>query len=349
MTSNNTKEKKSNHLDYLKHFKSKAFQYKVSIMKPIRVGTDCSGIEAPLQALQLLNIPYKHIFSCDNDPHVVKSIKANHNPKILYDNIFERNVKELPLLDFYIAGFPCQTFSTLGKRAGFDDIRGTIFFECYNAIKNTKPKFFILENVKGLINHDKGKTFEIILDKLTKLKTYNIYWKLFNTKNYGVPQSRERIYIVGIDKKIDNGFTFPKSVILSITVKDIIESYETIDPKFGYLTEHKKKLINDLQENHKIDDLNKNWSMNLNVSNYKRCGPMLDICPTLLAGNGGDCIFYLSSIGRRFTPREYLNLQGFGEFNQVVSNSKLYKQIGNSMSVNILAFIYKSIILHCDI
>jgi DNA (cytosine-5)-methyltransferase 1 len=339
----------SKHLDYLKHFKSKDFQYKVNIMKPLRVGTDCSGIEAPLQALNLLNIPYKHIFSCDNDPHVVKSIKANHNPKYIYDNIFERDHKELPLLDFYVSGFPCQTFSTLGKRAGFADTRGTIFFQCYTTIKCTKPKFFILENVKGLINHDKGKTFEIILDELKKLKTYNVYWKLFNTKNYGVPQSRERIYIVGIDKKLDNGFRFPKEVSLDITVADIIENYDNIDPKFGYLTEHKTKLINELQENKKVVDLDKNWSMNLNVSNYKRCGPMLDICPTLLAGNGGDCIFYLSSIKRRYTPREYLNLQGFGEFNQDVSNSKLYKQVGNSMSVNILAFLFKSIILTTDL
>ena len=89
--------------------------------------------------------------------------------------------------------------------------------------------------------------------------------------------------------------------------------------------------------------------MNLNVSNYKRCGPMLDICPTLLAGNGGDCIFYLSSIKRRYTPREYLNLQGFGDFIQDVSNSKLYKQVGNAMSVNILAFLYKSILKTTDL
>ena len=127
------------------------------------------------------------------------------------------------------------------------------------------------------------------------------------------------------------------------------------------LAELKEKRLNDLKKqliewqriseltNQKIADLSKNWSMNLNVSNYKRCGPMLDICPTLLAGNGGDCIFYLSSIKRRYTPREYLNLQGFGEFNQVVSNSKLYKQVGNAMSVNILAFLYKNILKTTDL
>ena len=219
----------------------------------------------------------------------------------------------------------------------------------FNVILQLNAPILYFENVKGLINHDKEKTFEIILDELKKLKTYNVYWKLFNTKNYGVPQSRERIYIVGIDKKLDNGFRFPKEVSLDITVADIIENYDNIDPKFGYLTEHKTKLINELQENKKVVDLDKNWSMNLNVSNYKRCGPMLDICPTLLAGNGGDCIFYLSSIKRRYTPREYLNLQGFGEFKQDVSNSKLYKQVGNSMSVNILAFLFKSIILTTDL
>ncbi len=334
----------SKHLTYLKHFETKEFKYITSIMKPLKVGTDCSGIEAPLQALKLLNIPHKHIFSCDNDPHVVTSIKANNSPKILYDDIFTRNDKELPLIDLYIAGFPCQTFSTLGKRQGFHDTRGTVFFQCYTAIRNCSPNFFILENVKGLINHDKGKTFETILDELEKLKQYNVYWKLFNTKDYGVPQSRERIYIVGIKKNIDLGFKFPKPVPLEITVRDIIIDNPDIDPKFGYLTNHKQNLIDELKKNQKVGDLSDNWSMNLNVSNYKRCGPMKDICPTILAGNGGDCIFYLSSIQRRYTPREYLNLQGFGDFNQAVSNSKLYKQIGNSMSVNILAFIYKAIL-----
>ena len=334
----------TNHLDYLKHFKSNDFKYKTTIMKPLKVGTDCSGIEAPIQALRLLNIPHKHIFSCDNDPHVVKSIQANYKSKVLYDDIFQRDPKTLPLIDAYIAGFPCQSFSTLGKRAGFEDTRGTLFFCCLNAIKYSTPKFFILENVKGLINHDKGKTFEVILDKLQGLKKYNVYWKLFNTKDYGVPQSRERIYIVGILKTLDKGFQFPPPVPLDITVSDVLEDESDLDPKFGYLTEHKTKLLQELQDNQKINDLSKNWSVNLNVSNYKRCGPMIDICPTLLAGNGGDCIFYLTSIQRRYTPREYLNLQGFGEFNQVVSNSKLYKQVGNSMSVNILAFIYKAIL-----
>ncbi len=339
----------TNHLDYLKHFQSNDFKYKTTIMKPLKIGTDCSGIEAPIQALRLLNIPHKHIFSCDNDPHVVKSINANYNYKILYDDIFNRDPKTLPLIDGYIAGFPCQTFSTLGKRKGFEEERGTVFFCCFNAIKYSTPKFFILENVKGLLNHDKGKTFEIILDKLQSLRKYNIYWKLLNTKDYGVPQSRQRIYIVGVLKNLDKGFQFPKPVSLDITVQDVIENDPNIESKFGYLTEHKKNLITELQSNHKITELSHNWSVNLNVSNYKRCGPMLDICPTLLAGNGGDCIFYLTSIQRRYTPREYLNLQGFGEFNQVVSNSKLYKQVGNSMSVNILAFIYKALILNTDI
>jgi len=339
----------TNHLNYLKHFKSNDFKYKTTIMKTLKVGTDCSGIEAPIQALRLLNIPHKHIFSCDNDPNVIKSIKANYKCKILYESIFDRDHRTVPQIDAYIAGFPCQTFSTLGKRQGFDDIRGTIFFCCHETIKYTTPKFFILENVKGLLNHDKGKTFEIILDKLRALKKYNVYWKLFNTKDYGVPQSRERIYIVGILKTLDKGFEFPAPVPLEITVKDILEEEPDSNTKFGYLTEHKQNLINDLLANQKIADLSKNWSMNLNVSNYKRCGPMLDICPTILAGNGGDCIFYLSSIKRRYTPREYLNLQGFGEFVQDVSNSKLYKQVGNAMSVNIVAFLYKNILKTTDL
>jgi len=332
-----------NHLHFLKHINTPEFKDLKKKMKPLKIGTDCSGIEAPLQALELLKIPYKHIFSCDNDKHVIENIKGNYNPEIIYEDIFNRDYKTLPKLDGYIAGFPCQTFSTLGKRAGFNEINGTIFFCCYKAIKYTKPKFFILENVKGLLNHNKGNTFKVILDKLDKLKDYNIYWKLYNTKDYGIPQNRERIYIIGIKKKYDHNFKYPEPIKLEVFVKDILIK-GPVDNKFGYLTEHKTNLLQNLIKSNKIDTFKKDWSVNLNVSNYKRCGQMLKICPCLLAGNGGDCIYYLTSIKRRYTPREYLNLQGFNTtFKQCVSNSKMYKQVGNSMSVNVLCFIYKSI------
>lgn len=334
------------HLSYLKSINMKNLESNLKKLKrPLRVGTDCSGIEAPIQALDLLNIPYEHIFSCDYDEIVRESIKGNYNPKYLYDDIFNRNYDELPKIDLYIAGFPCQAFSTLGKREGFEDEanRGVVFFGCYETIKKTEPDIFILENVKGLINHNEGDTFYKIIKWLKKLKIYDIYAEVLNTKNYGVPQNRERVYIIGLKKNKFNNFSYPKQVKLKINVTDVLEN-KTVDKKFAELTTHKKQLLKDLRENKRIDKLSNNWSVNLNVSNHLRCNPMLNITPTLLAGNGGDCIYYLTSIKRRYTPREYLRLQGFPDsFKQIVGNSKMYKQVGNSMSVNVLTHIYASI------
>lgn len=333
------------HLLYLKTIDVKNFNNNLKkLKKPLRVGTDCSGIEAPIQALNLLNIPYEHIFSCDYDPIVRESIKGNYRPKYLYDDIFNRNYKKLPKIDLYIAGFPCQAFSTLGKREGFEDElnRGIVFFACHKTIKTLKPDIFILENVKGLINHDGGDTFYKIIEWLKKLKIYNIYAQVLNTKDYGVPQNRERVFIIGFKKNKFNKFSFPKPVKLKINVTDVLENKQ-VDKKFGELTSHKKQLLKDLRESKRVDKLSNNWSVNLNVSNHLRCSPMLNIVPTLLAGNGGDCIYYLTSIKRRYTPREYLRLQGFPDsFKQVIGNSKMYKQVGNSMSVNVLAHIYAS-------
>ena len=162
----------------------------------LRVGTDCSGIEAPIQALKRLKIKFSHEWSCEIDPYARKSIKANYNPKILFEDITKP--RKLPDIDLYVCGFPCQTFSTAGERKGFGDPRGTIFYYCLKVIKTKKPKYFILENVKGLVNHDNGKTFKTILNCLKKLKIYNIYHNVLNTKDYGIPQNRERIFIVGV-------------------------------------------------------------------------------------------------------------------------------------------------------
>ena len=326
------------HLEFLKEIKIK------NKNKTLKVGTDCSGIEAPIMALKLMNIPFEHIFSCENDPHVIKSIYANYSPQILYNDIFTRDHNELPYVDLYVSGFPCQSFSKLGKMKGMEDVRGTIFFHCYKTIEVIRPKCFILENVKTLVSHNKGATFSIILQKLDDLKDYNIYWKIYNTMDYGIPQKRERVYIIGIKKSEEkNKFEHQPPIPLKINVKDILVEGSEIGGKYDYLTDHKKEMLGNLVQKGKIVNLQENWSVNLNVSADKLCYPKKDICPCLLAGNGGDCIFYLTSIARRYTPREYLNLQGFGEFKQDVSNSKLYKQVGNAMSVNILCFIIKSV------
>jgi DNA (cytosine-5)-methyltransferase 1 len=314
-------------------------------MKRLCVATDCSGIEAPIQALDLLKVPFDHIWSSEIDPMAQKSIQGNYHPQTLYTDIFKRNHKKLPNIDFYVAGFPCQTFSTLGKREGFFDEqqRGIIFFECYKTIQQSKPKVFILENVKGLLNHDHGKTFEMIMLYLNKLKGYKIYHKVLNTRDYGLPQNRERIYIVGIKTPHDT-FEFPLPFPLKKTITSILEKKPT-NPKLQELTPHKINLLHELLQHGKIDSLKEPWLVNLNVSNYTRTGARKNICPCLLAGEGGNCIYYLTSIKRRLSPREYLRLQGFPDsFKQCVSDRFIYKQAGNSMSVNVLYHLIKQIL-----
>ena len=121
----------------------------------LRVGTDCSGIEAPIQALRQLKIPFKHIFSSDIDKYCIQSIKANYDPEIIFGDkdgpypngdITTRNIDDVPDIDLYVCGFPCQPFSQAGQRKGFEDKRGNVFWSCLEVIERKQPKYFILEN-----------------------------------------------------------------------------------------------------------------------------------------------------------------------------------------------------------
>lgn len=306
----------------------------------ITFGSDCSGIEAPIQALNILGISVDHKFSSEKDDHARRSIEANYHPDIIYPDIQDRNHSDLPHVDLYVCGFPCQPFSNLGKHGGFYDPRGTIFFECLETIKHTKPKIFVLENVKGLITNNGGKTFDTIKYYLDQLTDYNIDIDVYNTLDYGLPQNRERVYFVGLHKKYcKKPYRKPKPIPLEITVTHLVDA-DVDDQKYFNTTEHKLNIIDGLIKAGKIDSIDEPWCVNLNVSGPNRTTPMKNISPCLLAGNGGNCTYHLTSLRRKLTPREYLRLQGFSEtFKQTVSDSKMYKQAGNTMSVNVLCFI----------
>ena len=203
----------------------------------MKVGTDFSGIGSPEAALKRLNIEIEEVFACEIDKYARKSFSELHNPNIFYNDITTRNHSEVPKLDLYVAGFPCQSFSLAGKRKGFDETRGTLFFNVAEFIKINQPRCFILENVKGLLSHDSGKTFQTITDVLTNGGGtlngqmgmdsiedglgYHVYTKVLNTKDYGIPQNRERIFIVGFRNWRE--FRFPKEFPLDITLKDLLE------------------------------------------------------------------------------------------------------------------------------
>lgn len=215
----------------------------------IKIGTDFSGIGAPEQALKQLNIPHQVVFACDVDKWAKKSYLSNYHPENFYDDITAREQKQTPYVDLYVAGFPCQAFSIAGKRKGFEDTRGTLFFDLLQYIQHVRPKYFILENVKGLVNHDKGNTYRTIMDCLRETK-YRTYPQVLNTKHYGIPQNRERIFIIGF--RDEHYFEFPQRVNLDLKIKDLLET--SVDEKF-YL---KKPQIEKLKEYNRRNEQNGN-------------------------------------------------------------------------------------------
>ena len=203
----------------------------------MKIGTDFSGIGSPESALKRLGLDIEEVFACEIDKYARKSFNELHNPSTFYEDITTRNHSEVPQLDLYVAGFPCQSFSMAGKRGGFEDTRGTLFFNVAEFIKENQPKCFVLENVKGLLSHDSGKTYQTITDVLTNgggtlngqigIDTidnglgYHVYVKVLNTKDYGVPQNRERIFLVGFKEPRD--FNFPKKMDLKLRLKDLLQ------------------------------------------------------------------------------------------------------------------------------
>ncbi len=385
----------------------------------MKIGTDFSGIGAPEMALKYLGINFDSIFACEIDKYARQSFEQLHNPQTFYNDITARNHKEVEQLDLYVAGFPCQSFSTAGKRKGFEETRGTLFFNVAEFIKDNQPKTFILENVKGLVNHDKGRTFQTIVDILSNGGGtqngqisldmfedglgYHIYWKVLNTKNYGIPQNRERIFIVGFKDFRD--FNFPKEMPLELKLGDMLQD----NPNSKYYLSDKvvKRIEDNLKEKDKennnyqikthylggrkgdnkkggtghlcktddtsycLDTANsqaieiksgalrthprtKNPDKDRKEGRNKRLELRADLIANSLTTHEYDSLIVKKLNKsterrkiRRLTPLECWRLQGFKDedFFSVkdVSDTQLYKQAGNSITVNVLMEIFKKI------
>ena len=173
-----------------------------------------------------LGLKTECVFTSEIKPYAVEVLKQNHPNETVRGDITKIETAEIPDFDFLLGGFPCQAFSAAGKRLGFEDTRGTLFFEVERILRDKKPKGFILENVEGLVNHDKqnikdkiGKTLSTILEHLTTLG-YKVNWKVLNAKNFGVPQDRKRIYITGTYIDFPNLENFETS---NTNLSDILE------------------------------------------------------------------------------------------------------------------------------
>ena len=233
--------------------------------------------------------------------------------------------EDVPDHDILTGGFPCQAFSIIGSGRGFADTRGTLFFDVERIIRAKQPKAFLLENVKQLTSHDGGKTFKVILEKLESLG-YFVHYKVLNGLDFGVPQKRERIMLVGF--KEDYPFEFPKNGTGVKTLADILEPDSEIDEKHFLSDYFRKKIETKLKEQNKEITfrpvvLHENKGGNLGLHRYS-CA---------LRANGS--YNYLTVNGeRRLTPREMLRLQGFPDtFRMVVPDTQVRKQAGNSVVI----------------
>lgn len=400
----------------------------------MKVGSDFSGIGSPEVALKNLQIEFEQVFACDIDEFAKKSFLAIHKPQVFFDDIRNRNHGSVERLDMYFAGFPCQAFSIAGKRKGFEDVRGTLFFDTAEFIRINRPKVFVLENVKGLVNHDGGNTYKTIIELLSNGGGtvngqmsldmfedglgYHLHTCLLNTKDFGLPQNRERIFIIGFDEFHE--FRTPTGKPLTSKLIDFLD--DDVDERFYLKQKQIDKLVEynqrqtekgngfmakfhnpneELMSALKVggkgaDDLvevvahslfprssktgkggsghlSKNDgtiycidSQNTQAIEVRQINPSKEscgvqpyqqnriydtdgLCPSLNAGQEkwkGN-IVNTKQI-RRLTPWECWKLQGFSKSDfekaeNVVSNSQLYKQAGNTISVPVIQEILKNI------
>jgi DNA (cytosine-5)-methyltransferase 1 len=210
----------------------------------IKVGSDFSGVGAFNQALNRLGIKYEEVFACDMDKYARQTFIHNYGePRYYPTNVYDREIPS-DSLDIYMTSPPCQAFSLAGKRLGKDDKRGILFFNSYEFIQKNKPRYFIFENVKGLLSDDNGNTFNEWLNFLggksvngvpvlfphEESVPYHLYWKVLNAKQHGVPQNRERVFLIGIRDDHDNHFRFPVEEHLNKRLKDVLE--DSVDDKY---------------------------------------------------------------------------------------------------------------------
>jgi DNA (cytosine-5)-methyltransferase 1 len=286
---------------------------------------------------------YECAYSNEIDKFCAVTYQVNFGDNPLGD-ITKVKPDELPDFDVLVAGFPCQSFSIAGRKLGFEDTRGTMFFEIAKILRAKKPKAFLLENVKNLQRHDKGKTLETILNVLRNELDYNVFYETLNARNFGVPQNRERIFIVGFRKDVFGGkFLFPKENKGKRMLKDVLEKnvplkYFISKRRLNGMKQHKARHMAkgngfgyavldpyDVAKAIVVGGMGRERNLIKDYSSFRRLG--------LEEGYGeknAECIRYL-------TPREYARLQGFpDDFKIPVFNAQAYKQFANSVPVPVI-------------
>ena len=273
------------------------------------------------------------VFASDIDDEVQAAYEANFGLKP-HGDITQVPSAQIPDHDLLFAGFPCQAFSICGDRKGFEDARGTLFFEIARILEAKRPAAFVLENVKQLRGHDEGRTLKVILKTLDELG-YCVDYRVLNALDYGLPQRRERIILVGFREP--RPFTWPKGGVPMTPLSQILERDDDI-PREYWASEKIRKNRQESREGKKVWDEPTIWHENKggNISAY----------PYSCALRAGASYNYLLVNGeRRMTEREMLRLQGFPESFKIVCNySATRKQVGNSVAVPCISAVLCSVL-----
>ncbi len=315
-----------------------------------------AGVGGFRMAMQNLN--GSCVFSSEIDKYAKITYDFNFG-EVPFGDITKIDEKDIPEHDVLCAGFPCQAFSIAGKRKGFEDeTRGTLFFDIARIIKAKKPKAFFLENVKGLRNHDKGKTLKTILKVLREdLNYYVPEPEIINAKHFGVPQNRERIFIVGFRKDLKKAeFEYPKPINKKVFFSDVKEE-KTVSVKYYLSTRYQDTL-----RNHKERHKSKGNGFGYEIIKDNQCANAI-----VVGGMGRERNIVIDNRltdftpvtkikgevnrdgWRRMTPREWARLQGFpDEFEIKVSDAQAYKQFGNSVSIPAIQATAKKIIMQLE-
>lgn len=311
---------------------------------------------------------FRNVFSSEIDKAAVQTYSANFNDYPVGD-IFKVKSNDIPDFDLLMAGFPCQPFSFAGKMMGFDDSRGTLFFEVARIAKAKQPSAILLENVKGIVKHDNGKTIRVIENTLKSLG-YSIYWTLLDAKDFGLPQRRERWYCVALRDSLFH-FEFPYSEHPVVSLKSILEK---IPDKSTQISDAwSKRIDRQIKSNHErvlhedfnnkpgstrskygvYSKLNSDGTMRFHLGDSRKsqiqegffCSSE-SISPTIIANR----VPQLWDLKRRLTVRECARAQGFpDDFVFPCTASQSYKQIGNSVAIPVVEAIVENIYKHLQI
>jgi len=275
------------------------------------------------------------VMSSEWDKFAVQTYSSNYPNETIRGDITEINENDVPNHNILLAGFPCQPFSQAGLKKGFDDTRGTLFFDILRVLKKKKPDVVFLENVKRLKSHDKGKTLKVIKSSLKEIGYHNIHIDILKARDFGLPQNRERIFIIGF-KDNDIKFSFPKPTNKNTSVGSILEN--KVDEKYtisdklwaGHKRRKEKNKILGRGFGYGLFDKNSPYTNTISARYYK------DGSEILISQNNKN--------PRKITPREAARLQGFPDtFKIPVSDNQAYKQFGNSVAVNVIEAIAKQI------